>query len=96
VAPNWVAAWAGKSRPYKSTFMPQPPDYLLGLSWETAQQMAAAENLHLIEPLVTAPPRVKVLLGQYRVIGYRQQENNWQLIIAAEQTSAQQFTQKSS
>jgi len=76
--------------------MSQPPDHLLGLPWETAQQMAAAEDLQLAEPLVTAPPKVKVLLGQYRIIGYRQQENNWQMIIAAEQTSAQQFTQKSS
>jgi len=76
--------------------MSQPPDYLLGLPWDTAQQMAAAENLHLAEPLITAPPKVKVLLGQYRVIGYRQHENNWQMIIAAEQMSAQQFTQKSS
>jgi hypothetical protein len=76
--------------------MPQPPAHLLGLPWDTAQQMAAAENLHLAEPLVTAPPKVKVLLGQYRVIGNRQQETGWQLIIAAEQTSSQQFTQKTS
>lgn len=76
--------------------MPQPPDHLLGLPWDTAQQMAAVENLHLAEPLVTAPPKVKVLLGQHRVIGYRPQETGWQLIIAAEQLSAQQFTQKSS
>ena len=69
---------------------------LLGLPWDVAQQMAAAENLHLLEPLVTTPPKAKVLLGQYRVIGYRQQETGWQLIIAAEQTSSQQFTQKSS
>lgn len=69
---------------------------LLGLPWETAQQIAMAENVPLLEPLITTPPRVKVLLGQYRVIGYRQRETGWQLIIAAEQTSSQQFTQKSS
>lgn len=91
-----VAAGAGKPHPYKSTFMLQPPENLLGLPWETAQQMAAAANLQLLDPLVTAPPKVKVLLGQYRVIGYRQQEAGWQLVIAAEQTSSQQFTQKSS
>lgn len=76
--------------------MPQPPEHLLGLPWDAAQQMAAAEKLHLLEPLVTVPPKAKVLLGQYRVVGYRQQESGWQIIIAAEQTSAQQFTQKSS
>jgi hypothetical protein len=58
--------------------------------------MAVAENLPLAEPLVTAPSKVKVLLGQYRVIGYSPQETGWQLIIAAEQTSSQQFTQKTS
>ncbi|MEO6907586.1 MAG: hypothetical protein ABI210_06820 [Abditibacteriaceae bacterium] len=76
--------------------MSQPPDYLLGLPWDAAQEMAAIENLHLLEPLVTAPPKVKVLLGQFRVIGYSQQGIGWQMIIAAEQTSSQQFTQKSS
>jgi len=76
--------------------MSQPPDHLLGLFWNTAQQIAAEENLHLTEPLITAPPRIKVLLGQYRVIGYRRQEAGWQMIIAAEQTSGQQFAPKSS
>ena len=76
--------------------MPESPDHLLGLPWEDAQKMAAAESLHLLEPLVTAPPKVKVLLGQYRVIGYRHHETGWQMIIAAEQKTSQQFTQKSS
>jgi|GEM_PF-4067816 len=70
----------------KSTFMVSP-DHLIGLFWDEARELAGEDILP--EPLVTAPPRVKVLLGRHRVIGYRRQAEGWQMIVAAEQLSAQ-------
>lgn len=69
--------------------MTHSPQHLLGLPWEEAQVMAAQLNGgESLEPLVTAPPKAKVLLGAYRVIGYRQIAAGWQMIIAREQQSS--------
>jgi len=67
--------------------MAASPDHLIGLFWDQALALASEEILP--EPLVTAPPRKKVLLGQHRVVGYRRQAAGWQIIVAAEQLSAQ-------
>ena len=67
--------------------MAAPPDHLIGLFWDEARALAG--DAVLAEPLLTEPPRIKVLLGRHRVIGYRRQAAGWQLIVAAEQLTAQ-------
>lgn len=71
---------------------PQILYHLIGSPWEEAQEMAAAAGTPLLDPIITTPPRPKVLLGQdlaqYRVVGYRRQGAGLQLVIAAEQKSA--------